>query len=255
MYDPIFPALQSVAFKTGAPAAQAKARFAEDRLLDAVIWCEISPGCFLTEADAMERFGLTRAAARAGLTRLGYDGWAMPQPRTGWLISPITGASIGQVLDARRIAEPALGDVKLNSQSKSELIYIGKLLQPLKDRKEVGAVASRNHYTDRVDNILLSFTNPFTARHLRKLWHHTTRMTRFFENPENKIVFNYNNTSGLIRAVLAENKTKINDTRRSLINEQQEFFLKQLLNSDAPLSPGSGITGQTDQAATFRRER
>jgi hypothetical protein len=80
-------------------------------------------------------------------------------------------------------------------------------------------------------------------------------MTRFFENPENKIVFNYNNTSGLIRAVLAENKTKINDTRRSLIDEQQEFFLKQLLNSDAPLSPGSGITGQTDQAATFRRER
>jgi hypothetical protein len=55
--------------------------------------------------------------------------------------------------------------------------------------------------------------------------------------------------------VLSENKTKINDTRRELINEQQEFFLKQLLNSDAPLSPGSGITGQTDQAATFRRER
>ena len=255
MYDPIFPVSRSVAFKTGAPAAQAKARFAEDRLLDAVIWCEISPGCFLTEADAMERFGLTRAAARAGLTRLGYDGWAMPQPRTGWLISPITGASIGQVLDARRIAEPALGDVKLNSQSKSELMYIEKLLQPLKDRKEAGAVASRNHYTDRVDNILLSFTNPFTARHLRTLWHHTTRMTRFFENPENKIMFNYNNTSGLIRAVLAENKTKINNTRRSLIDEQQEFFLKQLLNSDAPLSPGSGITGQTDQAATFRRER
>ena len=84
MYDPSSPLLRSGAAPGGVPQPDAKARFAEDRLLDAVVWCEVTPGETITEADVMERFGLTRAAARAALTRLGYDGWAQPLARLGW---------------------------------------------------------------------------------------------------------------------------------------------------------------------------
>jgi DNA-binding GntR family transcriptional regulator len=254
MYDPSSPLLRPAASADGPPAAQAKARFAEDRLLDAVIWCEIAPGDVVTEADAMDRFGLTRAAARAGLTRLGYDGWAMPQPRTGWLVLPVTGALIGHVLDARRTSEPALANVKLDTGSRAEIAQIDSLLHPLKDRAEAGAVSSLRHYIDRVDGVLLSAMNPFTARHLRKLWHHTARMTHFLEDPARGRLFRRSDTSDLIKAVLAEDGPAICVARLELIDAQQAFFLQQLLKSDAPLTPGSGIIGQTNQDAINRRE-
>jgi len=254
MYDPSFPLLRPAATTDGPPAAQAKARFAEDRLLDAVLWCEIAPGSVVTESDAMDRFGLTRAAARAGLTRLGYDGWAMPQPRTGWLILPITGVLIGHVLNARRIAEPALGDVKLTADACAELIQIDNMLAPLNGRPEVGALSTYNAYTDRVDGVLLGAMNPFTARHLRKLWHHTTRMTRFLEDSTRGRLFRRNDASDLIKAVLAEDGPAICDARLTLIEDQQAFFLKQLLNSDAPLTPGNGMMGLTKPTTLHRRE-
>jgi len=202
----------------------------------------------------MDRFGLTRAAARAGLTRLGYDGWAMPQPRTGWLILPITGALIGHVLDARRIAEPSLGDVKLNVDARAELIQIDNMLQPLKDRAEAGALATFNAYTERVDGVLLGAMNPFTARHLRKLWHHTARMTRFLQDPARGHLSRRTNTVGLIKAVLAEDGPAICASRLALIEEQQAFFLEQLLNSDAPLTPANGMIGQANQEIYHRRK-
>ncbi|SDY96812.1 DNA-binding transcriptional regulator, GntR family [Jannaschia faecimaris] len=254
MYDPSSPLLRPATSGGAAPAPEAKARFAEDRLLDAVIWCEIAPGNTVTEADAMDRFGLTRAAARAGLTRLGYDGWATPQPRTGWRILPVTGALIGDVLDARRVAEVALNDVKLLDAARTELSQIAAVLTPLHDRPEAGAIASFRHYIDRVDGILLGALNPFTARHLRKLWHHTARITRFLEDPVRGRLFHRTDAPNLIRAALAEDGAAIHAARTNLIDAQQAFFLRQLLHSDAPLTPGSGLTGHVNQAANNRRE-
>lgn len=254
MYDPSSPLLRTAAKPDGPPAAQAKARFAEDRLLDAVLWCEIPPGSVITEADAMERFGLTRAAARAGLTRLGYDGWAVPQPRTGWRVLPVTGALIGDVLDARRIAEPALAHATLTAEARAELIQIDTVLTPLAGRAEAGARASYSSYVDRVDAVLLGSLNPFTARHLRKLWHHTARMTRFLEDPAQGRVFRRADAPDLIRAMLAEDGAAICAARLALIEAQQAFFLKQLLSSDAPLSPGNEMIGQTIQTTFDRRE-
>jgi DNA-binding GntR family transcriptional regulator len=204
----------------------------------------------------MERFGLTRAAARAGLTRLGYDGWAMPQPRTGWLILPVTGALIGHVLDARRIAEPALTDVRLAGEARTELEQIALVLQTLDDRPEAGAMTSVNHYLDRVDGLLLGALNPFTARHLRKLWHHSARILRFLEDERQDRVFRRLDVTALIEAVLAGNGEAIVKARMALIDAQEAFCMRQLLQSDAPLTPGSGVLkrAKTKNAAANRRE-
>ncbi len=253
MYDPSSPLLRPATATGGLPAPDAKARFAEDRLLDAVVWCELRPGATVTEADVMERFGLTRAAARAGLTRLGYDGWAMPQARTGWLVLPVSGALIGQVLEARRIAEPALAGTHLDPSARAELAQIAAVIAPLRDRPEAGAIAAARHYVDRVDGLLLGGIEPFTARHLRKLWHHSARITHFLED-EGGTLYHRAEILGLIRAMLDRDQAAIAATRAALIDSQEAFFLRQLLRSDAPLTPGSGVLGREKQAAVHRRE-
>lgn len=57
MYDPAAPALRVGEYQGQGLASGAKARFAEDRLLDAVIWCETQN----TEAIAAIRLRLIDA--------------------------------------------------------------------------------------------------------------------------------------------------------------------------------------------------
>jgi DNA-binding GntR family transcriptional regulator len=255
MYDPSSPLIRSATLSEGPPAPEAKARFAEDRLLDAVIWCEVLPGETVTEADMMDRFGLTRAAARAGLARLGYDGWAQPQARAGWQVLPVTGKLIADVLNARRSVEPALAQAQLLPAAMTELRQITAILTTLQDRREAGAVAASRGFVDRIDGLLLGAINPFTARHLRKLWHHSARITRFLEDNTEEIWFHRSDVAALAQAVLVGNREGVVNSRLALIASQEAFFLRQLLKSDAPLTPGSGVIGHwTKTAAPNRRE-
>lgn len=256
MYDPSSPMLRPVMSGDGVPAPEAKARFAEDRLLDAVIWCEIAPGEIVSEADVMDRFGLTKAAARSGLMRLGYDGWATPQPRTGWRVLSVSGALIGQVLDARRLAEPALADVALGAEALNELEQISRILDVLAERQEAGALVSYNHYLNRVDGILLESINPFTARHLRRLWHHTARITHYLEDDSADQRLKRNDAPALTRALLAGDRTAILAARNALIDAQEAFFLRQLLRDGTPLKRGARTrpTPKNQTTNTNRRE-
>ena len=254
MYDPASPFSAGPAPRQGLPAPDTKGRFAEDRLLDAVMWCEIVPGETVTESDVMTRFGLSRAAARTGLTRLGYDGWVVPQPRTGWYVLPVTGQLIGQVLGARRLAEPVLSDLRLSAGTRDELSELLAVLTALAGQSEAGAVASRRAYVDRIDGLLLRALDPFTAQHLRRLWNHTARITRFFERPE--CLFVRSDAPTLARALLAQDAAGVAAARAALIDAQEAFFFRHLLESDTPLTPGSrGLGRRQDDAAHNRREQ
>lgn len=251
MYDPNSPLLRSSASKGSSTSPDANARFAEDRMLDAVIWCEILPCEIVTEADMMTRLGITRAASRAGLARLGFAGWAAPQPRTGWLILPITGELIGHVLSARRIAEPALADVRLSADAKSEIEQIAGVLQALDERREVGVVATARHYANRVDDLLLDALDPLTARHLRHLWQHSERIIRFLEDSEQERVFWRSDVIALINAVLTDDKSAIVAARNSLIVSLEAFCLPQFFKSSAPLPPGGGVLDRAKMKPTI----
>ncbi|MDO6668860.1 GntR family transcriptional regulator [Paracoccus sp. 1_MG-2023] len=238
----------------GLPSPDAKSRFAEDRMLAATIWCEIAPGDVITEADAMERFGLSRAAARAGLMRLGFDGWASPKARMGWEVLPITGQLIGDVLSARRIVEPGLAQVRLSDAALTEMERIHAILKALSQAADVNAVSAIRHHVDQVDGLLLGAINPFTARHLRKLWHHSARITHFLEG-DSGTLFRRDDVSDLVAAVLQGDVAGIKAARLALIDAQERYFLHQLLRNDAPLMPGSGLTARNTQetAASNRR--
>jgi DNA-binding GntR family transcriptional regulator len=256
MYDPASPVLRVGENHGQAPAPEAKARFSEDRLLDAVIWCELLPGTTVTEADVMERFGLTRAATRAGLMRLGYDGWATPQARQGWQILPITGALIGQVLEARRIAEPALSSLQLTNSTRQELTELGAVAKTLSQSQDRGALQTLAHYVERIDSLLLSAINPLTARHLRMLWHHSARITRFLEDEQTACLVDSNDVLTLVEAALVEDIQTITALRLRLIDTLESFFMRKLLLSEAPLTHRSEHHPrhrQTD-AANIKRE-
>jgi hypothetical protein len=68
------------------------------------------------------------------------------------------------------------------------------------------------------------------------------------------MIFRRRDTAELINAIIAEDEAAICASRNALIEDQQAFFLEQLLKIDAPLTPGSGIIGQSNQAAIYRSE-
>lgn len=254
MYDPSSPLLRHAIASNGMPQPDAKARFAEDRLLDAVIWCEVLPGETIAEAEVMERFGLTRAAARAALTRLGYDGWATPQARLGWQVLPVSGALVGQVLEARRLIEPhALAAVSLPQQTRDEVARIGAILTAMQRQTSDGAVVAYRQFVDEIDNHLLGAVDEFTARHLRKLWHHSARMVRYLEDAQGGRMFRREEVFELVRAVVERDADGIRAARHALIDAQEQFLLKQMLKSDAALGPGSGLGARRSQAAPHGR--
>nr|WP_285895522.1 GntR family transcriptional regulator [Epibacterium ulvae] len=223
-------------------------------MLAATIWCELRPGEVVTEADIMERFALSRAAARAGLTRLGFDGWATSKARMGWEILPITGQLIGDVLKARRIVEPGLAQVKLCDGAQVEIAQIETILTALMRGGDQTALSSIRHHVDRIDGLLLGAMNPFTARHLRKLWHHSARITHYLEG-DSGTLFRRDDVFDLIQAILQRDVAGIEKARLTLIAAQERYFLHQLLKNDAPLQPGSGLAARNQQENAVSNRR
>jgi DNA-binding GntR family transcriptional regulator len=95
---------------------------------NAIILCHLPPGTSFSEAELSGRFGLARAATRAALMRLAEVGLVEPVARHGFLVTPITVASIRELFELRLMIEPqaaalAIGKVdvaklrKLNSSA------------------------------------------------------------------------------------------------------------------------------------------
>ncbi len=72
-----------------------------------IILCRLAPGTRFSEAELSAVLGLGRAATRAALTRLGDTGLIQPIPRHGYVVTPITMASIRELFELRLILEPA----------------------------------------------------------------------------------------------------------------------------------------------------
>jgi DNA-binding GntR family transcriptional regulator len=84
-------------------------------LRDAIIGCDPAPGAIVTEAGLAERFAYGLAATRAALARLSARGWIAAEPRRGWRVVPLSGAHLADLLRARDLLEPALGNIAIPS--------------------------------------------------------------------------------------------------------------------------------------------
>jgi len=88
------------------PASQRQSDQAFARLKSEIILCRLAPGARFSEGELSERFGLARAATRAALMRLAQVRLVEPVPRHGFVVTPITLASIRELFEMRLIAEP-----------------------------------------------------------------------------------------------------------------------------------------------------
>jgi DNA-binding GntR family transcriptional regulator len=254
MFDPNSPLVGETARPADLPKPPVRTRFAEDRLMHAVVWCDITPGAIISEADIGQRFGLTRAVGRAALARLAHEGWATPQPRAGWQILPVTGSLVGDILTARRLAEPAaLAQTAIGPQQHQRLQALAGLVAPLARQSDPSARAMLAGFADDVDTILLEGLELFTARHLRKLWAHSLRVARFLGVGTDTM--HESGLADLIAAVIAQDKAAIADSRHALIDQQEAAFLQALLKNDTALGPGSGSQSHDSNNAAAHNGR
>lgn len=177
MFDPHSPF-------TTAPdplAPRQKSDLAEDRLRLAVLTCQLVPGATAPEAELADRFGLGRAATRAALAKLSSQGLMLAIPRLGWRVLPMTGAHIGQVIQATQFAEAALADAVLRDQDIARLQELATIAQTLRDRSEAPARESLRSYERMIRDLAAARINPLIAQLLSTLWDKADRIRRFFE--------------------------------------------------------------------------
>jgi DNA-binding GntR family transcriptional regulator len=77
-----------------------------EAIKNAIILCRLAPGARFSEAELSERYSFARAATRAALMRLAEVQLVQPVPRHGFVVTPITIASIRELFELRLIAEP-----------------------------------------------------------------------------------------------------------------------------------------------------
>jgi DNA-binding GntR family transcriptional regulator len=87
-------------------AAPRQSDEAFERIKGEIILCRLPPGTHFSEAQLSRRFGLPRAGTRAALMRLAEIGLVQPVPRHGFIVAPITMASLRELFELRLMVEP-----------------------------------------------------------------------------------------------------------------------------------------------------
>lgn len=77
-------------------------------ILDAVLDHRLAPGTQLKERELCEIFGVSRAAVRAALTRLGHSLLVELRPNRGAVIANPSAAETRDMFEARRVVETAI---------------------------------------------------------------------------------------------------------------------------------------------------
>jgi DNA-binding GntR family transcriptional regulator len=96
----------ATAFSEREPANRRQSDQAFETIKNEIILCRLAPGARFSEGELSERFGFARAATRAALMRLAEVRLVEPLPRHGFVVTPITIASIRELFELRLIAEP-----------------------------------------------------------------------------------------------------------------------------------------------------
>ena len=163
------------------PGPEPKVVFAERRLREAILWCEIEPGAVVSEDALVKRFGLARAATRAALARLAGEDLIQPIARKGWRVQPMTGALIGELIAARRFAEPALADVIFTGGEIKRMRELAAIIQAATQQEDSRSLVTARQYERELLTLMAGRMNTFQQRWLQELWNHSERVIRFFE--------------------------------------------------------------------------
>lgn len=221
------------------PGPEPKAVFAERRLREAILWCEIEPGAIVTEDALVNRFGLARAATRAALARLAGEGLVQPIARRGWRIQAITGAQIGELIAARRFAEPALAEADLASGEIKRMRELACVIQAAAQHDDPQSAATARQYDRELLSLMAGRINTFQQRWLHDLWNHGERVTRFFEGG-GSVRLAVLDPAPLVAAAASGDRAAIRTHRSAAIDTFERFVGQSLLAHPGELTAGSG---------------
>ncbi|MFE0755437.1 GntR family transcriptional regulator [Inquilinus sp. NPDC058860] len=176
MYDPSSPFAQA-----RAPGAEPKAAFALKRLRRAVIECELRPDAECSEPELALRFGLGRAAVRTALTTLAAEGLVAVEPRRGWRVAPVTGALIGDVIRARKVAEPGLIEIRLPPDAAARLAALTRMGTALQGREDHQALVTLRSADRQILDQLAARAGGLVGNWLDQAWNQADRIAAFFD--------------------------------------------------------------------------
>ncbi|WP_336058016.1 GntR family transcriptional regulator [Nitratireductor sp. CH_MIT9313-5] len=231
MYDPSSPFTSATPFKPSQ-----KAEFAEERLRTAIQWCELLPGEMVGEQDLVDRFGLGRAGVRAALARLAVSGMVEAVPRAGWRIQPVTGALIGNVIDARRLVEPAMARVEPSPAQMARVREMTGIISALVQSGDHGnAQAASREYGREVLELVRGGVNPLVGNLLGELWDQSERIARFMEMKGGK-PFVLVDAPALLDALIAGEADAIHAQRLSDIDRFENYVTACLLRDDTAIA-------------------
>src|SRR3954449_3901462 len=106
---------------------------AYERLREAIVRVELSPGSPMSEAQLVERFGFTKASVRAALARLRAEGLVLAEPRRGHVVAPLTMRDVLEIYDLRLVLEPAAAEAAAGNVEARELKHLRALVDRTKD--------------------------------------------------------------------------------------------------------------------------
>lgn len=163
------------------PSSQIQLKdFAFKLLYDAILSCELWPGDYVSEAEFATRFGLSKTPIRDALTRLAAIGFVQTEQRRGWQISPLTGRSIGEVIELRRRLEPALINQRVDAQCVEDLSKLASILAATAGADATTTDATRYLYDrDFMNRLAMANGNQLMSRWLVELWDRSERIQRF----------------------------------------------------------------------------
>ena len=213
-----------------------KKEFAEERLTTAILWCEIPPGTTATEANLADRFGIGRAATRSALAKLAAQGLVEATARLGWRVLPMTGALVGDVIAARRLAEQGLAGVALAQNQIERAMALAEMISVMShEGDDHGALPTRRGYERAFCDLVLCGVNALVAGFVSSLWDHTDRIVRFFEQTGAEPLAAMQ-AKALAEALAARDGVRIVQIRLAEIDCFQDFASRALLSHSTELT-------------------
>ncbi|MBB3944266.1 DNA-binding GntR family transcriptional regulator [Rhizobium skierniewicense] len=220
---------------------EGKNAFALKRLRRALIDCELCPSESLSEADVSDRFGLGRAAVRHAFAKLEVEGFISPIPRNGWQVAPITGAAIGDVLEARCVVEPQLATGLVTQQDLRHLRIISSQLDALAGRTEAEAVVASRALDRSFLNLLSKRRGEIIAQWVNGALDHSARLLSYFE--AGQPVYAPSSRTQLVDLLESGDEPAARSLLLQEVSRFREYIVGRMLRSRTFASSLTDVTG------------
>ncbi len=163
------------------PGPGSRNSVAAQRLRQAFVTCEIAPGAHVGEAEIAQRFGLGRAAVRTALTALAAAGFVLRHPRQGWQAAPVVGATVGEIVAARRRLEPALVERPLVERELPVLQSLARLAAAAIAANDRKALSTARIADRQIMETLARGSGAMMLRWLGEAWDHAARLAHLID--------------------------------------------------------------------------